>query len=182
MKFSFILMVSIILVAGCVQQEEVSIKEVSIPGHNDIYTFTNDLRESLQVAADDPQEIRQKFFSGSMNLVFDGSSQQDNAYFTVIMTNIMAKIPIYLAYEGVLMEFQPYYFVENVWYDRSGNEIEKPALTGPTLWLRGPATGAENVSLSVTDNNITLQGTSYKELTLAADKLVLIVMDISSIP
>lgn len=171
-----------ILVAGCTQQEEVSIKEVSIPGHNDIYTFSNDLRESLQVTADNPQGIRQKFFSGSMNLVFDGSSQQDNAYFTVIMTNIMAKVPVYLAYEGVLIDFQPYYFLEDVWYDRKGNEIEKPDLSGPTLWLKGPATGAENMSLSLTNNTITLQGTSYKDLTLAADKLVLIVMDINGIP
>ena len=181
MKFPAILLVLIVIATGCVQQE-IPVTEVSIPGHNEIYTFSNDLREVLPVAASGQEEIRQQFLGGQMNFVFDGSSAQDNAYFTIVMTNIMAKVPIYLAYEGVVLKFQSYYFMEDVWFDRSGNEIEKPDLSGTTLWLKGPSTGAEGTSVNIINNTIFVQGTSYKNLTLAGDKLTLVVMGIDSLP
>ncbi|MBI2580121.1 MAG: hypothetical protein HYW27_04435 [Candidatus Aenigmarchaeota archaeon] len=180
MKISYILVIAVILIAGCVQ-EEAPVNEVSIPGHAEVYTFSNDIRDAIKVNATEPAEMRKMFYKGQMNVVFDGSSQQDNAYFTVVMSNIMAKVPTYLAYEGVFIKFQPYYFIGDTWYDKNGNEIEKPDFGGPVLWLKGPATGAEETSVKLENATIILQGTSYKELTLAADKLALVAMKVDRI-
>jgi hypothetical protein len=177
MRFFHIAVICVIIVAGCVQ-EEVALKEISIPGHNDIYTFSNDIRDALKVESNNPAAIKSQFYEGEMSVVFDGSSPQDNAYFTVVMTNIMAKVPTYLAYEGVLIKFQPYYFIGETWYNRNGDEIEKPKLAN-VLWLKGPSTGAEETSVNIINNTIILQGTSYQNLTLAGDRLVLEVMGIN---
>ncbi|MDI6721447.1 MAG: hypothetical protein QMD85_03590 [Candidatus Aenigmarchaeota archaeon] len=181
MKISYVLLAAIIAIAGCVQ-EEMPLKEISIPGHKEIYTFSNDIRDSINVSSNDPPEIRGQFFKGDMNIVFDGSSTQDNAYFTVVVTNIMAKIPTYLAYEGVVIRFEPYYYIGEMWYNKNGDEIERPELNGPALWLKGPSTGAEDLSVNIANNTIVLQGRTYKELTLAGDKLVLEVMGINKLP
>ncbi len=182
MKLYLLLIGIAIIAAGCVQQEDTSIREVAIQGHAEIYTFSNDIKDAIKVNTTEPEEIRKQFYRDRMNVIFDGSSQQDNAYFTVLMSNIMAKVPVYLAYEGVLIEFQPYYFIDSTWYDKKGNEIEKPVFEGPVLWLKGPSTGAEETSVKLENSTITLQGTDYKELTLAGDKLALVLMKIDAVP
>jgi len=183
MKIAYILLpILIVLAAGCVQQEDTQIREISIQGHAESYTFSNDLRDVLEVPINDPAGIREQFFSSNVNFVFDGSSRQDNAYFTVTMTNIMAKVPPYMAYEGRIIEFTPYYFVGDIWYDRKGEEIEKPELQGPVLRLKGPSTGAEDTSVRIENATITVQGTDYINIVLAGDRLVLAVMNIDAIP
>ncbi|MBI2172812.1 MAG: hypothetical protein HYT73_01205 [Candidatus Aenigmarchaeota archaeon] len=177
----YLLLIGVIIVAGCVEQDS-SIREVVIPGHAEIYTFSNDLRDVLEVPINDPAGIREQFFSNKVNFVFDGSSRQDNAYFTVTMTNIMAKVPAYMAYEGRIIEFTPYYFIGDLWYDRKGEEIERPEFQGPVLWLKGPSTGAEDTSVNIENATITVQGTDYGSLVLAGDRLVLAVMKIDAIP
>lgn len=171
---SVLLLFSVILVSACVSQQE--IKEITIPGHgNQIYTFSHDIRLAAKVFSNDEYAIRNVFANDSVPLVFDGSNQQDNAFFTVVATNL-GKIQTYFAYEGRLFSFEPYYFLGEKWYDRNGAEIGKPGFAN-ALWLKGPATGANETSVTINNGIVYLQGTSYQNLTLAGDKLVLIVFE-----
>lgn len=175
-----IALVSVLVVSGCTEQQPIT--EVSIPGHgNQIYAFHNDIRESLTVPVNNPAGIKALINSSNgMNLVFDGSSPQDNAYFTVVTTEVTEKISTYYSYEGKLFGFAPYYYMGEQWYDSGGVEINGPP-SGPVLWLLGPSTGANGTSLRLENSTVYLSGDSYKGLTLASDKLALLVFNIDKV-
>ncbi|MEM7819430.1 MAG: hypothetical protein QXD48_01215 [Candidatus Aenigmatarchaeota archaeon] len=179
-KKYILLIVILILVSGCIQQKE--IKEIMIPGHgNQVYTFENDIREALKVKTNNESGIKEIFLRNDhFNIVFDGSNQQDNAYFRVVLIN-MAKIPIYFAYDGRIITFDYYYYIGEQWFNSTDGKITKPELKYPSIWFLGPNTGANETSVNLIDNVIYLQGTSYKNLTLAGDKLTLIVFGIEKI-
>lgn len=176
-----LLFVVVVLISGCAQQQPVT--EVYIPGHgNQVYTFSNDLREALLVKTNDPEGI--KAIGKNlirMNIVFGGSSSQDNAYFQVVLTNIGAKVPVYYSYEGRLVYFDSYYFLGDKWYNSSNEEIARPSFTSITLWLSGPSTSNET-SLMLVNSTIFLSGKDYKGLTLAGDKFVLLLFGIDKVP
>ena len=175
-----LILVAMTLIAGCAEQQPIT--EISIQGHgNEIYTFSNDIRESLLVKTNDPEGIKAIGATFTdMNVVFDGSNQQDNAYFRVVLTNINAKLPLFYSYEGRLISFNAYYFIGDTWY-KSANQTIEPNFSSPVLWLSGPSTGAKDTSLNLVNNTIYLSGTSYKNLTLAGDKLVLLFFGIDNI-
>ncbi len=178
-----ILLMLVIMIAGCTTTPgQAPITEISIPGHaNQIYTFANDIRESLEVSTNDPEGIKAigNNFT-KMNIVFDGSNDVDNGYFRVTLVNFLAKIPIYYSYEGRLVKFDSFYFIDDVWYNSSAEVINEPVFEDPVLWLVGPS-NAEDTSVNLVDNTIYLSGTSYKNLTLAGDKLTLILFGIDKI-
>ena len=171
----------IVLVSGCTQQQPLT--ELSIPGHgNEIYTFSNDIRESLLVKTNDPQGIKNTGLSlQHVNIVFNGSNKQDNGYFSAVLVSMINKVSLYYAYEGRIIYFDSYYFLDDKWYNSTNEMIEKPGLSDTILWLKGPATGANETSLQLVDNTIYLSGTDYKGLTLAGDKLVLLFFGIEKI-
>lgn len=177
MKKILIGLVVLVFIAGCTEQQPIT--EISIPGHgNQIYTFTNDIREALRVKTNDPEGIKSTGKTlTKINIVFDGSNTQDNAYFRVVLINIGAKLPTYYAYEGRLVTFDSYYFIGDKWYNATSEEITKPNFTETVLWLSGPST-ANETSLTLKGNIIYLRGDSYKGLTLAGDKLVLLFFQI----
>lgn len=181
-KTPLLMLIGVILIAGCVQEQE-PVTELYVPGHgNQIYAFTNDIRESLLVKTNDPESIKDIGKSlVKLNIVFDGSNEQDNAYFRVVLVNLAAKLPTYYSYEGRLMYFDPYYFIGEKWYNSSSEEIQMPAFSEPVLWFSGPSTGANETSLTLENNTIYLRGESYKGLTLAGDKLALLFFQIDKI-
>ncbi|MBI2971259.1 MAG: hypothetical protein HYY37_02455 [Candidatus Aenigmarchaeota archaeon] len=170
------LLVALVLVAGCTSPAPV--KEITIPGHgSQVYVFTHDIREASKVPANDETGIRSLFTQAdAITIVFDGSSSTDNGYFQVVSINVIDKLRTYFAYEGKVMRFSPAYYLGDTWYDADG-EIEKPNLTD-ALWLMGPDTGAAETSLTLDGSIVYLRGTSYKNLTLAGDKLALVVMNV----
>ena len=180
MQKIFLAIIAVVLVAGCAEQQPVT--EISIPGHgNQIYAFHNDIRESLKVPVNDPEGIKALASYNGLNLVFDGSSGQDNSYFTIVTTELTQKLPVYFSYEGRLFGFRPYYYIGPQWYDADGIEIGEPSFSGPVLWLLGPSTGANETSLTLVNNTVYLQGTSYKNLTLAGVKFTLLLFNIDKI-
>ncbi len=184
MRHVFFALIAIVLAAGCVQQEQ-PITEISIPGHAQIYTFSNDIRQSILVKAENEQEIHSLFQNERhVNIVFNGTDELDNGMFRIALIDINAKIPFYFASQGKGTTIDVYYFIsDNVtqWYNFRSEPIPEPELSGLTLWLRGPATGATETSITLQGKTVLLQGTSQKNLSLAADKLVLIVFGINSI-
>src|SRR3989338_394196 len=177
-----ILLISAVIISGCVEEQE-PVTEIYVPGHgNQIYAFHNDIRESLKVPVNNPEGIKAlSAASNGMYLVFDGSNPQDNAYFTIVTTEITQKISTYYSYEGRLFGFRPYYYVDNQWHDADGSEINKPSLNGPVLWLLGPSTGAKDTSVNLVNSTVYISGTSYNNLTLSGDKFVLLVFGIDKV-
>ncbi|MBI4170158.1 MAG: hypothetical protein HY514_00550 [Candidatus Aenigmarchaeota archaeon] len=184
MRHVFFALIAVVLVAGCVQQD-LPITEITIPGHTQIYTFNNDIRQSILVKAESEPEIFTLFQNERhLNIVFNGTDELDNGMFRIVLIDINAKIPFYFASQGKGTTIDVYYFISDngtQWYNFRSEPIPEPALKGLTLWLKGPATGATETSITLQDKTVLLQGTSQKNLSLAADKLVLIVFDINSI-
>ena len=176
-----ILLLAVVLVAGCTQPQA-PITEITIEGHgSQIYTFAHDIRQSLLVKTNDTEGIMAigRTFD-HMNIVFNGLNTQQNAYFRITILNFMAKVPIYYSYEGRLVTFDSYYFFEDEWYNSTGGQIEKPVFEDPVIWLQGPA-DINETSLVLQNNTIFLNGDSYNGLTMAGDKLALLFFGIDSI-
>jgi hypothetical protein len=176
-----IILASIVIISGCTEEQKIT--ELKIPGHgNQVYVFSNDIREVLKVPVSDPIEIQQLVWqSDRLNIIFNGSSQQDNAYFQVVAVNIVFKLQTFFAYEGKILQFPVFYYENDNWFNSTGDKLTVLNLEGANLWLLGPDTGAKSTSLYSLDNIIYLQGTDYKNLTLAGDKFALIVMGVDSI-
>ncbi len=181
MKTIFALLL-VLLVAGCTQTAQQPITEITIAGHgNQIYTFTHDIRDSIRVQSNDPEGIKAIGDSfRNMTIVFDGSSEEDNGYARVVLVNFLAKVPVYYSYEGRLVKFNSFYYIGDTWYNSTNEEIEQPVFNGPVLWLVGPSTATET-SVNLVNNTIYLSGTSYKNMTMAGDKLTLILFGINEI-
>ena len=180
-KFIVAILFAVVLVAGCTQQKPVT--ELTIPGHgSEVYTFSNDIREALKVKTNDPQGVKDVGANlQHINIVFNGTNKHDNGYFSAVLISIINKVSLYYAYEGKVIYFDSYYFLDDKWYNSTNEIIEKPNLSDTILWLKGPSTGANETSLVLVNNTVYLSGTDYKGLTLAGDKLVLLLFGIEKI-
>lgn len=188
MKIILLGLLATIVISGCVAEQP--IHEIAIPGHGDqVYVFDSDVREALRVPISDANSVKLAFDSSqSVNIVFDGTSQEDNAYFRVVLIN-MAKIPIFYSYEGRLVSFRYFYYIDSAnttsnasrtWYNES-SAIDEPLLQETTLWLKGPHTGATRMAVTVDGKIITIEGASFADLKKAGDRLTLAVFGINSI-
>ena len=177
----------LIFFSGCIEQNNnlpgEEIKEIMVEGHgNQIYRFSFDIRESLKIASNDPAGIKELFSnSNAFIIVFDGSSEEDNAYFTVVLINTIDKMQTFASYEGELIFFDTLYYEGEQWYNRTGGEIEQPDFVDPVIWLLGPSTGATETSVNREGNIIYIQGTTYENLVKAADKFSLIFMGVEKV-
>ena len=177
-----LVLIPLLLIAGCVQEP---LHNITISEHNVEYVFTSDVREAIQVPANNPQEIRNLILQNyRINLVFDGSDAQDNGLVSVALFDITSKLTTYFISENISKEFAIYYYIDDQWYDIKKEPVEKPELNKEeevTLWIMGPRTGATKTSVNLEDRAITVQGTSRENMAKAADKLVLIVMEIEKV-
>ena len=179
-------LIAVIFVAGCVSQPPKPITEISIPGQNIIYAFNNDVRESILVKSGSQSEIRNLFFTeNELNIVFNCTDQADNGMFRAALIDFTTKVPVYLAYQGKSLKINSFYFMDEgngtQWYNQTGDPVPEPSFSGIVLWLKGPATGATENSVILSNNTIIIQGLNRTGLSLASDKLTLIVFGIGSI-
>jgi hypothetical protein len=178
---------AIILITGCTQTSaEQPITNLTFPGHSIMYTFNNDIRESILLDVPQYSGIRSLFYREStINIVFNGTNEQDNGMFQVPLIDFTAKVPFYLAAEGKNETLRLFYYVDegNVtqWYDFENNQIDKPDFDGTVIWLRGPMDGANSTSIRLENNTIFVQAQNNRNMSVAFDKLTLIVMGIDNI-
>ena len=176
MKSSLLLLALIFLVA-CAQQE---VKEILIPRHNVIYTFSYDIRESLGVPAENAAEIIETTSRNNRVIfVFNGSSEKDNALFAVTSFNIVSKLDQYFYNEGASVYFDVYYLVNDTWYNKTKEVQQNLDLSGTVVWLKGPDTGAQRTVVYMKDGYIFVEGADEKGVVLAGDRLVLLVMGVN---
>lgn len=183
MKLAILPILALVLISACVQEQQ-PVTEVSIPGHP-VYTFSNDVREALQVKTSGSDSIRKLILeSRRLTVVFDGSDEKDNGSFQVVGFNVVTKLQTYFVWEGQILSINSYYHIGDNWFGFSNGtttQIEKPSFSGPVVWMKGPSTGANETSLTLDNSTITLQGLDHKGLTLAGDKLSLIVLGIEKV-
>ncbi len=178
MKFHLFIAMLIFLVA-CTQTGE--IKELALPRHNTIYVFSYDVRESLRVPMESRAEIIETFSQNNkVTIVFNGSSEKDNAYFAVTSFNIVSKLDQYFYNEGAPLSFDVIYNVNGTWYNKTKDPQTTPVITGAVIWLKGPNTGAERTAVYMSNGYIFVEGTDSKNLGLAGDRLSLFLMGINS--
>lgn len=185
-----ILIAAVILVSGCTEQKDEPLLKLRIPNQgNQIYEFTNDLREAIKVPVNDEEAL---FYfvrdNEGFNIVFDGSNPEDNARFQVTVFNIITKLFTFFPYEGRILKsenFPAYYYINDngnrVWYNSVNEQIDEPDLSEPTLWLKGPNTGAEETSVFIDGNTVFIQGTDSKGVGMAGDKFILIAFGINKL-
>ena len=175
-KMKSLLLAALIFLAACTQQE---VKEILIPRHNVIYTFSHDIRESLGVPVENSAEIIDTMSRNTRVIfVFNGSSEKDNALFAVTSFNVVSKLDQYFYNEGTPVYFDVYYLVNDTWYNKTKG-VQAPDLRGTVLWLKGPETGAQRTSVYTKDGYIFVEGTDEKGVVLSGDRLVLLVMGIN---
>lgn len=174
-------LILIIITSGCVAQEE--IKEITIPGHgSQVYEFSYDVRESIKVRSSGDDAISSLLRSaGRMSVIFNGTSREDNGYFSAVAFNILSKLQTFYAYEGKLLSDIAVFYYDGGWHNKTGSAVEKPDLTDASIWLLGPHTGANGTSVTIDGSVIYIQGTSLKNIAMAGDKLALIAMGINSL-
>jgi hypothetical protein len=97
----------------------------------------------------------------------------------------------YFLWEGGILGVDSYYYVGDRWFTVvNGTETEIPMpdfantadttdATNTVVWLKGPGAGTNETSVTIDGNIIYVQGTSHRELTLAGDRLALIVLGIN---
>ncbi len=169
---------AVITVTGCVQQTQ-PITNITIDGVD--YSFANDVREALKVPVSNRFQIQQLIiYSKNISVIFDCSVSEEKPAISVAAYNAVSTIKNYLVSHGTFAYFNTYCFRGEQWYNATDNETEKPQL-GTTLWFRGQKTGANETSVNIENTTIVIQGTDYKNLTLAADAFSLAVLGVSKI-
>ena len=163
----------IILISGCVQQQE--ILEITIPGQgNQVYVFSYDIQESVKIKSSNVTIIQNLLRStDSINILYNGTNEQDLAYFNVALFNIREKLRTFYGYNGILLKFYPFYYTADSLVNFSNASISNPAIE-----IMGPNTGATETSVTINNATVLVQGTTSRNLQLAADRLVLAVFNI----
>lgn len=175
------LLIIAVVVSACVQPQT-ELKELYMPGHgNQIYSFSYDIRESVKVKSSD--EAKMSGFLAKTNkltIIFNSTSEEDNAAFQVAVFNLASKLPTYYSYEGKLLRIDVlYYNADGYLYNKTKERASLPE--NAKILLLGPNTGAKETSVSLDGNSIILQGVTKKGVGLAGDKLALIAMNITGI-
>ncbi|GEM_PF-2193863 len=170
------------LLSGCAtKQTPITVLEQGF----DKYIFSNDIRDALKVNAN-ASEIRSVFAGQKkMNIVFNGVSPNDNGYFRVVIFNFLNKIRTYLQNNDFdIPKIEPYYYLDGEsgsWFNLNNENISRPVFENPTIWLKGPNTGANETGIKRDNAVVYLTGNNAKNLTLAGERLTLLLMGIDSI-
>ncbi len=165
-KIVFIVLVALIITAaGCAEKKDEKITEITIKGQS--YVFSEDIWETLKVPTGSWTKINHILNDSEIQVVFDGTTT-DNSYFAVVGYNIAFKLSRFRAWELREINFTTA-TLDNAIFDK------------PTVYMKGPNTGANETSVTIDNQTVIVQGTDFKNLTMAGDRLVLVVFEINDI-
>lgn len=153
--------------SGCSAQKK-ELKYMKIGDEE--YFFNSNLYDSIKYPISDASGIKSAFDNSDvMCIVFDETSEQDNAYFAVVSYNIVFKITRHYTLLGKEFGF-------SVCNGYNLSDIRTPFVT-----LKGPETGASENSITLNGNEIIVQGLNSTKLQEAGDRLVLAVFGIETL-
>jgi hypothetical protein len=159
-----ILIIVMVLLAGCSEKKE-PITRLIVDGVE--YVFSEDVFESLKIPVYSPPNITQAMNASHIYITFNDTNSTENSYFTVAAYNIVFKLTR-----------------QRLWELREVNFTVVPlknltANMTPVLMLVGPSE-ANTTSVVGFDNLTIVRGTSFKNMTMAADRLSLLLMGVVS--
>jgi hypothetical protein len=137
-----------------------------------LYEFSNNIYDSLKIPITDKDRIYEKLIMP--NRVWMLFSADDNASaVAVAAASITAKVQYYNSYSLAKMIVFGTYELTN----QSGeNNLTVDELNGTLIEVRGPML-ANETSVSLEGGIIVVQGTNYTQLSMAADRLTLVLFE-----
>ncbi|MFH0837009.1 MAG: hypothetical protein V1870_02680 [Candidatus Aenigmatarchaeota archaeon] len=179
--FSLIFIFLIIAVSGCINQQEEPKRLYNITQDGVEYIFLNNIYDTMNMTIEDSVNVNKTLYSPLKVIVaFNGSSTEDNAYFSVVSYNLVEKLKNHYIYtRGILTEFEAINLEE-----------KKPSVASTIIVLKGPNTGAnstriyydnacivDGVMISQYSRCVIIEGADYNGLVIASERLVLFLMD-----
>ncbi|MBI5061423.1 MAG: hypothetical protein HZB67_03855 [Candidatus Aenigmarchaeota archaeon] len=192
--FLILIIFSVVLASGCINQpKEEPITLTTITKDGVAYEFTNNIFDAMKVPMIEQAEIKRIVTKASaVSIVFNSSSKEENAYLTVINYNMVGKLSSYYTYSKQQFVDETFYNIYDVKndrlmkFDRSiNNWTESPTgidnIEWPILYLKGPNTGANETSVTLDESGkiIYIQGTDYRNFSLAADRFTLEILGVN---
>ena len=176
-----VLILSTVIISGCINQQPEKKELYNVTKDGVEYIFSNNVYESLNITIENEDLIRQTLDSPlSVVIAFNGSNEQDNGYFSVVSYNLVEKLKNYYIYsKGKRVGFAAIDINEGK--IPPGNTII--VLRGPNTSARGTSVYYDNecivnqIAISEFSRCVMIQGTDYKNLTLASEKLILSLLD-----
>ncbi len=167
-KILLSILVIIAVSAGCIGQvvPQQEVKTLQLDGVE--YTFTHDINQTIKFPIESSSVIKARLYTATEVLVvFNGNSASDNSAIAVAGYNLVEKLKTYYIYsQGRFVKI-------------SGSEMNETSssFTGQKILFLGPNSGADkNLIDLLPDGTIRVEGIDYGNLTLASDRLALLVL------
>lgn len=169
LAFVAFVFLSMLAVQAFAQGSQKNLTSLVIDGQE--YLFSTNLYDAIKIPVKNETEIKSLFESyDEVCIIFNGSSEQDNAYFSAVLYNDAFKIVRYYTLQGRSFGMP------------SCNEYNASEIIIPILLIKGPNTGATENSITLNGTNIIImQGTDAKGIKMVGDKLALIVLGINDL-
>lgn len=190
----FLLLISIVLVSGCVNQEPEKPKALfNITKDGVDYQFTNNIFDSMKIPINNGSEIKRFIkYASAVSVVINSTSDEIDGSYIVIIYNTVEKLKHYYIYSRG--KFVDEYFYKKYrikddkllkWSYENNTWVESPvgidSIEWPVLYFRGHDAGAAETSVTLDESGkiIYIQGTDYRNLSLAADRFALEVLGVN---
>jgi len=158
--------VAVALVAGCIGQTPApALYNLTKDGIE--YVFSNDIYKALDVTIYDKAFISEELMSAQRIWILFKNDTADNAYVALASSELTSKLVHYYAYTQARL------------VKASGVELSdlNNTVQGTLIEFRGPNTGANATSVSLSGSRILLQALNASELRLVADRLALLLFE-----
>lgn len=200
MKKLIIVLISIILISGCIQTQELKPTQMKFAG--EIRNFRSDLTLAEEIPVYPGEELLKPIFLSPIEYIkISFIPGENNGFYVVTGFELANKLTLFYRY--YYQGDQGFYIVDDTAKNRTNcllfEETEKQICIESvpissieeinnkydeiTLLLLGPETGANQTAVSINGKTIIIEGKDFSEedrdytdLDLAADKLLLVLM------
>lgn len=166
------IIVAIVVVSGCIGQTPEQHALYNLTKDGVLYEFTNNIYDSLNVSIADENRIYEKLIMpDSIWILY--TKGEDEQIVATEAANIVAKVQYYNTYTlGKIVSVGTYELTNQ----SGGNNVSIGNLTGTLIELRGPAI-ANSTAVYISGERIIVEGTNRTQLSLAADRLTLVLFE-----
>jgi hypothetical protein len=177
MKKIFVLIFLSILVAGCTETKE-EILHVKVPGHPEVYQFSYNIRDTVNIPTETYQEIRNELLGTSRIVFVMNVTDTDtiSGHYSITVVNFIQKLKGYQLYNGNIVDKYVTYVYDNqkaMWIDPEGEIV--PDFNGAVIWF----VVGEPASVNLENGIIYVKSDTLENLPRSGDKLALIMLNIN---
>jgi len=165
--YLMILIIGLVVSAGCISQQEPEKYTYVIKKHGIEYIFTNSIENASLIPVDNESQILDEITTTRKVRITFESQTTDNIAFQLAGIDTSSKLAHFYIYgQGRFVDMGAEELINLTANDRENATI---------IQLKGPNTGATDTSVYMDPNGwIVIEGSDQKNLTLAADRFALI--------